>query len=61
MKKPIFAFLVFATLANLIVLIIAFTNNASIFYNYRLVIGILFLVVGGFLRRQILISKKIAE
>lgn len=61
MKKPIFAFLIFATLANLIVLIIALTNKDSNFYNYRFVIGISFLVFGGFLRRQILISRKNTE
>jgi len=54
MKKTILACLLPATIGNLIVLIIALTNKASSFYNYRFVIGISFLVFGGLLRKQIL-------
>jgi|GEM_PF-4165156 len=61
MKKTIIAFLFLATIANLIVLIIALTNKTSIFYNYRFVIGISFLMFGGFLRKQIMSFRKKVE
>jgi hypothetical protein len=60
MRKIIFAFLILATIANLVILIIALTNNSSEFYNYRFVIGILFMMFGGLLTRQILSYRKSA-
>jgi hypothetical protein len=61
MRKIIFAFLILATIANLVILIIALTDNSSEFYNYRFVIGILFMMFGGLLTRQILSYRKNAE
>ena len=61
MRKIIFAFLILATIANLVILIIALTDNSSEFYNYRFVIGILFMMFGGLLTRQILSYRKSAE
>jgi len=61
MKKTIFAFLLLATIANLILLILTFTDNSSSFSNYKIVIGISFVVFGGLLSRQLLSSKKSTE
>ena len=61
MRKIIFAFLILATIANLVILIIALTDNSSEFYNYRFVIGILFMMFGGLLTRQILSYRKSAD
>ena len=61
MRKIIFAFLTLATIGNLVILIIALTDNSSEFYNYRFVIGILFMMFGGLLTRQILSYRKSAE
>jgi hypothetical protein len=54
MRKIILGFLSLITIANFILLVIALTNKSSDFYNYRLVIGISFIMFGGFLRQQIL-------
>jgi hypothetical protein len=58
MKKAIFAFLVLATIANLVILIIALTDESSVFYNYRFIIGIAFIMFGGFLTRHALGYRK---
>ena len=58
MRKIILAFLLLVTIANFIVLAIALTNKSSTFYHNRFVIGISFLVFGGFLRRHILSYNK---
>ena len=54
MRKVVLILLSVITLANLVLLIIALTKPASSLYPYRLVIGIVFLMFGGFLRRHIL-------
>jgi hypothetical protein len=54
MRKIILGFLSLITIVNFILLVIALTNKSSAFYNYRLVIGISFIMFGGFLRQQIL-------
>lgn len=61
MKKIVLALLSLLTIATLVILIIALTNKSSGFYNYRLVIGISFLVFGGILRQQISSNRKNAE
>jgi len=53
MKKLVLILLSVLTLTNLIMLIFALTNPASVLYPYRLVIGIFLLMFGGFLRRHI--------
>jgi hypothetical protein len=58
MKKIIFLFLILIIVANLILLIIALTDKSSEFYNYRLVIGISFIMFGGFLRHHFLSNNK---
>lgn len=54
MRKVVLILLSVITLANLVLLIIALTQPASSLYPFRLVIGIVFLMFGGFLRRHIL-------
>ncbi len=54
MRKVVLILLSVITLANLVLLIIALTRPASSLYPNRLVIGIFFLMFGGFLRRHIL-------
>ena len=62
MRKIILAFLLLVTIANFIVLAIALTNKSSPFYKNRLVIGISFIMFGGFLRQHILsYNKKSSE
>lgn len=58
MKKIALALLSLLTIATLVILIIALTNKSSDFYNYRLAIGISFLVFGGILRQQISSNRK---
>ena len=53
MKKTILILLSFLTIINLIVLVIALTDKSSNFYSYRLIIGISFLMFGGFLRQHL--------
>lgn len=58
MRKIILILLSIITLANLVLLIIAFTQPTSLLYPYRLVIGISLIVFGGFLRRHIVLYNK---
>jgi hypothetical protein len=58
MRKIILVFLLLATLANLIILAIALTKPSSSFYQYRFIIGISFITVGGFLRQHVLSYNK---
>lgn len=58
MKKIVLVFLSLVTILNLVILVIAFTNESSFLYNYRLIIGISFLMFGGFLRQHVLSYNK---
>jgi hypothetical protein len=62
MRKIVLVALLSITLTNLIILILALTNEKSMFYGYRLVIGIMFIMFGGFLTRYLLsYNKKTSE
>lgn len=61
MKKIILVFLLTMTLGNFIVLVMAFTNQSKILNQYRLVIGLSFLMFGGFLRQHLVRNTKIAK
>jgi len=58
MKKTILVLLSIITLANLIFLIIAFTNYSTSLTKYKFLVGICFLTFGGFLRKHILSYNK---
>jgi len=58
MRKIILVFLLVVTIANFIILAIALTNESSSFYHNRLVIGISFVMFGGFLRQYLLSYNK---
>lgn len=58
MRKIILVFLLLVTIVNFVILTIALTNKSSSFYHNRLVIGISFLMFGGFLRQHILSYNK---
>ena len=61
MRKIIFIFLLTMTFGNLIILIIALTNQSEFLNQYRLVIGLSFLMFGGFLRQHLIRNSKIAK
>ena len=62
MKKIILVFLLLVNIVNFIILVIALTNKSSSFYHNRLVIGISFIMFGGFLRQHLLsYNKKTVE
>ena len=52
-RKIIFVFLILVTVANLIIFIIALTKESGPLYDYRFLIGISFIMFGGFLRKYI--------
>ncbi len=58
MKKITLTLSSLLTIVTLVILIIALTNKSSDFYSYRWIIGILFLVFGGVLRKQISSTNK---
>jgi hypothetical protein len=58
MRKLILVTLLIITTVNLVFLIIALTNETSKFYEYRLGIGLAFLMFGGFLRQHLLSYNK---
>ena len=58
MRKIILVFLLVVTIVNFIILTIAFTSNSSTFNNHRLLIGISFMMFGGFLRQHLLSYNK---
>ncbi|HDK42730.1 MAG TPA: hypothetical protein ENG87_05080 [Candidatus Pacearchaeota archaeon] len=53
-QKIIFGILIFILLINLVVLVIALTNNnpSNPFKEYRFLIGIAFITIGGFVRKS---------
>ncbi|RZJ31138.1 MAG: hypothetical protein EOO48_02965 [Flavobacterium sp.] len=61
MRKLILIILSAATLVNLVLLVIALTNNKSILYPDRLIVAISFFVIAGFLRQHILSYNKLAD
>lgn len=61
MRKIILVFLLTITLGNFIVLVMAFTNQSEFLNQYRLVIGLSFLMFGGFLRQHLIRNTKIAK
>lgn len=61
MRKIILAFLLTMTLGNFIVLVMAFTNQSEFLNQYRLIIGLSFLMFGGFLRQHLIRNTKIAK
>lgn len=54
MRKILLVVLLLITIVNFVILVIALTNKSSIFYHNRLVIGLSFMMFGGFLRQHIL-------
>ena len=52
-RKIVLSFLLVATVANLIILIIALTNKSGPLYDYGFIIGLSFLVLGGYLREHV--------
>lgn len=61
MRKIILVFLLTMTLGNFIILVIALTNQSEFFNQYRLIIGLSFLMFGGFLRQHLVRNTKIAK
>lgn len=62
MRKLVLVTLLFITVVNLVILIMSLTNETSIFYGYRFVIGIAFMAFGGLLTRHLLsYNKETAE
>lgn len=61
MRKIILVFLLTMTLGNFIVLVMAFTNQSEFLNQYRLFIGLSFLMFGGFLRQHLIRNTKIAK
>ncbi len=59
MRKIVLVFLSIIVTINFVILVIALTDKSSVLYNYRLVIGISFVMFGGFLRQHILGYNKI--
>ncbi len=60
MRKIVLVFLLLVTIANFIILAIALTNSSSILHNYRIGIGISFIMFGGFLRQHLLKYNKVS-
>ena len=61
MRKIVLVFLSIATALNFVILAIALTNQSSFLYNYRLAIGISFMMFSGFLRQHILRYNKTSK
>lgn len=54
MRKIVLVFLLTLTIGNFIILEIALTNQSAFLYDYKLIIGISFLSLLGFLRQHLL-------
>ena len=61
MRKIILVFLLAMTLGNFIILVMALTNQSEFLNQYRLIIGLSFLMFGGFLRQHLVRNTKIAK
>lgn len=61
MRKIILVFLLTMTLGNFIILVMALTNQSEFLNQYRLIIGLSFLMFGGFLRQHLVRNTKIAK
>lgn len=61
MRKLVLVTLLVITVVNLVILVMALTNEASVFYGYSLVIGIALLTFGGLLTRHLLRYNKKTE
>jgi hypothetical protein len=61
MKNIIFTLLLTFTIVNLMLLVIALTDQSSVLNNYRLIIAISFMMFGGFLRQHLLGRYKISK
>jgi hypothetical protein len=61
MRKIFLVFLLAMTLGNFIILVMALTNQSEFFNQYRLIIGLSFLMFGGFLRQHLVRNTKIAK
>jgi hypothetical protein len=51
MKNPIVLILSFITLVLLVVMVLALTDKATVFYPYRLPLALAFMASAGFLRK----------
>lgn len=61
MRKIILVFLLIMTFGNFIILVLALTNQSEFLAQYRLVIGVSFMMFGGFLRQHLIRNTKIAK
>lgn len=58
MRKLILVVLLLITVISLVILVMSLTNQASVFYDYRLVIGIAFIMFAGILTRYLKNTKE---
>lgn len=61
MRKIILVFLLIMTFGSFIILVLALTNQSEFLAQYRLVIGVSFMMFGGFLRQHLIRNTKIAK